>query len=59
MLESYQKYISNNTAVLPYGLTEIEAMAFKDCKELTRVEIPNSITRIDYGVSEISDMAKS
>lgn len=46
---NYQDYIQGTEAILPYGLSHIDANAFASCTSLTNVEIPNSVTEIGEG----------
>ena len=41
-----------DTIIFREGITSIGAQAFKDCKALTYVEIPESLERIGYGAFE-------
>jgi hypothetical protein len=41
--------IKNGVGIIPEGTTEIEKEVFNDCKELTSVVIPNSVTTIGEG----------
>ena len=38
--------ITDGKCTIPYGVTEIDKMAFIDCKDLMSIEIPNGVTVI-------------
>ena len=49
-LARYKEYgydIQDGKAIIPEWETEIKEEAFKDCKELTSVELPQWIKKID------------
>ena len=46
MPEKYREYIHGDKAEIPYGETVIEEYAFLGCKDLTALEIPDSVKTI-------------
>lgn len=48
MVEKYRQYISGDSVILPYGLTEIEDNAFNGCTSVAHIEIPDSVTLIGH-----------
>ena len=48
----FQKYPNRTEFVIPMGITRIGMNAFKDCKKLRKIDIPDSI-----GLTEISQNA--
>lgn len=38
--------VKNGVGIIPQGTKKVVAEAFKDCKELTAIEIPEGVTSI-------------
>ena len=40
------EYIKGNKIIIPYGVVEIEDELFKDCSQVTEIELPRSVKKI-------------